>query len=408
MTWNNCGFLKHYIQVTVEGNDPEIFLSRCLKKGLHIKNIVYESDVKIRVHVSARNYKSLMEIAGNRYTVNIIDQGGILYRIKKFSCRKFLIAGLLLFAGLLYYNSLFVSEIRVDGYESISEQALRSTMKEAGLYEGCRKNININKIKLKLYDEYDNVSWVGIKFDGNLACVTIAEGGFPYSPYTVEENVPCNIVADREGYIDSVIPREGVRSVEDGTFVKKGTVIISGTVPLQSSAYGTESEDKSETYVHAEGTVLARIPVHLTFYRTAYDTKMKHTGRKIWSISVNDHEFCGGMIPFETAELKRKNIINMVKPFRLNIQLIRIDEVTLEQKKVTEKEAKKQVLNQIQKYVKENLPEDAQILNKGLNFTQEKNIITIGVTLETLQQIGIEEEIIIDKSNRESEKNDDQ
>ena len=73
-----------------------------------------------------------------------------------------------------------------------------------------------------------------------------------------------------------------------------------------------------------------------------------------------------------------------------------------------EKDVKKQVINQIHQYAKEHLPDTAQILNKSLNFTQEKNIITVGVTLETLQQIGIEEEIIVDKSNGESEENDDQ
>lgn len=396
------------MQVTIEGSDTEIFLNQCLRKGLHIRNVVYESEIKIRFQISARNFKRLKEMAGNRYNVSIAGQGGFLYRIKLLSRKKNLIAGLILFVGFLYYNSLFVSEIQVNGYESISEQALRNTMKEAGLYEGCRKNINTNKVKLKIYDEYDKISWVGIKFDGNLACVTIAEGGMPYSPYTVENDVPCNIVSDKEGYIDSVIPREGVRAVKDGAFVKKGTVLISGTVPLQSTAYGTENEDKTETYVHAKGTVNARIPVHLTFYRTAYDTKMDSTGRKIWSISVNGHDFTRGMLPFETAVVKSTSIIDTVKPFKIKVQLLCIEEVTVVNKKVTEKAAKKQVLNHIQEYVKENLPEDTQILNKSLNFTQEKNIITIGVTLETLQQIGIEEEIIIDKSNRESEKNDDQ
>lgn len=407
MTWNSSGFSKHYIQVTLEGTYPENFLNQCLRQGLHIRNVEYESDVKIRFQVSAGDFKRLKEMSGNRYNVSVTGQGGLWYRIKLFSRRKTLIAGLLLFAALFYYNSQFVSEIQVNGYESISEQALRKTIKEAGLYEGCRKNININKIKLKLYDEYNNISWVGITFNGNLARVTIAEGGQQYEPYTVEEDAPCNIVSDREGYIDSVIPRDGVRAVEDGAFVKKGTVLISGKVPLQSSAFGTEDEDKTERYVHAQGIVRARIPVRLTFYRTAYDMKMEPTGRRIWSVVINGHDFTRGLMQFKKSAVKHINIVNTVKPFKLKIQLACTEEVKVENKKASKKTVKKQVLNKIQEYMKENLPEDTQILNKSLNFTQEKNIITIGVTLETLQKIGIEEEITIDKSNRKSEENND-
>ncbi len=408
MPWNSSGFLKHYIQLILEGKDPENFLNFCIRRGLCVREVIYESDRKLRFTVSARDYSKIKKMAGNRYKISVAGQGGFWYRSKGMRYKKAFLAGIIIFAGLLYYQSLFISEIQVDGYESVNEPAIRNTMKEAGLYEGCRKKIDLNKVKLHLYDEYDVISWVGIKYEGNLARVSIAEGGQPYKTEDVEDNKPCNIVADRDGYIDSIIPREGMRAVEDGTFVKAGTVIISGTVPLESTAYGTEGENVKESYVHASGTVKARIPVRLTYYRTSYDTIKTSAGRKIWSISVNDHDFIQQLLPYKTSSVKHVDIINTVRPFRLKLQLVCTEKVTVSKKKISEKELKNQVLNQIHEYVEENLPEDTEILNKSLNFVQEKNIITIGVTLETLQQIGIEEEIIIDKSNRKSEKDDDQ
>ena len=82
--------------------------------------------------------------------------------------------------------------------------------------------------------------------------------------------------------------------------------------------------------------------------------------------------------------------------------------MVVKEQKITEKMAKKQTINKIHEFTEEKLPDNTQILNKSLNFRQEKNIIYIGVTLETLQEIGIEEEIIVDKSNRQSDQNDDQ
>lgn len=408
MSWSRSNFSKHYIQVILQGNDPENFLNLCMHRGIHIRGIIHESETRIRFSVAADDIKKVEQLSGNRWKIHISGHGGFVYRLRMLGRNKAMLIGLAIFGMLLYYQSLFIAEIQVNGYESINEQELRSTMAEAGFTEGCRKDMDLNSVKLHLYEKFDNVAWVGIKYDGNLARVTIAEGGPQYQPDKVNDNVPCNIAADREGYIDSIIPREGVRNVEDGAFVKKGTVLISGTVPLQNVAYGTEDEGKTETYVHASGTVKARIPVRLEFYRMAHETKLTPTGNKIWSIAVNDHDITRGLLPYKNSSVRYINLVNTVKPFKLKIQLTCTQEVTVENKKVTEKEAKEQVLNEIQQYVKENLPEDTQILNKSLNFTREKNIIKIGVTLETLQQIGIEEEIIIDKSNRKSEKDDNQ
>ena len=95
--------------------------------------------------------------------------------------------------------------------------------------------------------------------------------------------------------------------------------------------------------------------------------------------------------------METKNLFNIVKPFRLKVDLVCVKEVRNSQRKVGNRELKKAANAQARRYVKENLPENTQILNKSLNFSREKNIITIGVTLETLQKIGIEEEIVVDK-----------
>jgi len=408
VTWKASNFSKYCIRVTLEGNDPERFLDKCIREGIALKNIVRKNDCTITFEILSSDYRKITEMAGNRYKLRISREKGLFYRIRLMLNRKILLAGLMLFSGIIYYQSLFISEISVNGYESISEQALRQSMESAGFYEGCRKSVNLNKVKLQIYDDFDNISWVGIQYDGNLARVNIAEGGEPYINDAVADDSPCNIVADKDGYIDDVIPREGVRAVEDGHFVREGDVLISGIIPLESTAYGKEDEKKTEMYVHAQGTVTARIPVRLDFYMEACETEFKSESRRLWLLCVNGKNPVLDLIPYEKARVERVDIINAVKPFRLKIQLVSIEKINLSRTEITDKKAKEKVLNETHKYIKENLPEDTQILNKSLNFTREKNIIKAGVTLETLQQIGKEEEIIIDNSNGKSEKNDDQ
>lgn len=379
-------------------------------KGVYVRNVRRENSGKLKLEVSIRDLPELEQIAGNRFDLRISGHRGYLYRIRRLFLRKSLIAGIFVFLAFVFYQSLFISELTVDGYESIGEQELRKTMREAGLYEGCRKNVDTDRVKLHLYDEYDNISWVGISFDGNLAYVTIAEGEYQYSKEDSDTaaNKPCNIVAAKEGYIEKVLPLEGTQAVEEGSFVKPGDVIISGEIPLESTAYGTEDEKKDKYYVHAAGSVTAKIPVHFDLYRMAYDHSLEATGRRFVTVAVNGREFMQGIRKFECASAKYIKLVDIVRPFPVRIQLVYVEEVREKRVKIAENDVREDVLNELHRYVEENLPEDTQILNKSLNFTQEKNIISIGVTLETLQQIGIEEEIIIDNSNGKSEKDDDQ
>lgn len=72
-------------------------------------------------------------------------------------------------------------------------------------------------------------------------------------------------------------------------------------------------------------------------------------------------------------------------------------------RKSPEKEAESKVNQQIRLWAKENLPENAEIINKNLNFIRKGNIIEVGVTLEVHQQIGKEQEIVFGQKNSDKQ-----
>lgn len=407
MTWNNSAFTEHYKKIKIEGFRLDRLLDKCIKNHIHLKNIRFVNDIEIHLMISSRDLKKLQKLAKKSYKITVLGEGGYKYGLKRLWKRKITLLGILIFAAFLYYQSLFVAEIRVNGYESIDEPHLRQTLAEAGLYEGCRKKIDLNKVKIRLYEEYEQIVWAGVEFEGNRAVVSIAEGEKTLKT-DVAKKKPCHIVADRPGYISKIVPIEGQRAVRDGTYVKKGDILITGEIPLQKTTYGTESEGQEKTYVHGEGLVEARIPERIIFCAPRYERIKKRTGRKHWSIAVNGHSLSEKMSSYKTSVKKTKNLIHMVKPFPLKIDAVVIEEAVLFDREIKNRELKRAVNASIRQYVKENLPKKAQILNKSLNFSREKNIINIGVTLETLQQIGTEEEIIVDKSDGTVKKDDHQ
>lgn len=407
MIWNNSSFTEHYRKIKIEGFQMDRLLDKCMKNQIQLRQVKFVSDLEITLLIEKRDFKKLKKLAKSSYKITVIEEGGYKHGLRRLWKKKITIIGVLLLVGFLYYQSLFIVEIQIDGYEKIDEPHLRQTLAEAGLYEGCRKDVDLNKVKIRLYEKYDEISWAGITFNGNLAEVSIAEGEKPVKT-KVEKKKPCSIVADRAGYIHKIVPIEGLRAVKDGSYVKKGDVLITGIVPLRNVAYGTESEGETETYVHAEGNVEAKIPERLVFYGERYRRIKTRTGNKIWGLSLNDHNSAKAMNPYESSVIKTKNLLDIVRPFRLKLDVAWVEEVTLSQTEVKDEDLKKTVNAKIRQHAKENLPENAQILNKSLNFSREKNIITIGVTLETLQQIGKEEEIAVDKRQGKHKKDNDQ
>ena len=63
---------------------------------------------------------------------------------------------------------------------------------------------------------------------------------------------------------------------------------------------------------------------------------------------------------------------------------------------------------EIRMWMKKNIPESAEIINKDFHFDQKKNIIKLYGMIETRQPVGIEKEINIDKrQSTGNEKNAD-
>ena len=61
----------------------------------------------------------------------------------------------------------------------------------------------------------------------------------------------------------------------------------------------------------------------------------------------------------------------------------------------TPEQIKAKTDQQIRLWMKENLPENAEIINKSLNFSAKENIIEIGVTIEVRREITKEQETAV-------------
>ncbi|WP_027399336.1 sporulation protein YqfD [Anaerovorax odorimutans] len=393
----NSSFFEHYKQIKVEGFDQQRLINNCAKEKIILRDIKIKNDIEMTFKIMAFDYKKFLRLARNKYQITVISENGYKPLIKKIFNKKSTIIGLILFAFIMYYQSSFISEIRINGYEKFTEAQVRNCLREAGFYEGCSKNISIDEVKLYLYNNLEDLSWVGISYVGNLAEVTIVEGTKPVKK--VDPNKPTHIVADKDGYIDKIIAREGFATVSEGAFVKKGDIVISGIVPITNNNYSTTSSAALERYVHASGEVTAKVPYRFTYYQERYDLIKEPTGKtmyginlKIGNFNLNTGKLCNR---WETSVYKENNIFKTIRPLPLSLSVTKTQEVKLYRRECDKEEVKKASEILLRHSIKDKIRENSQILNKSLKFSKEENIIEVTVMLEALEQIGSEEDFVI-------------
>ena len=339
-------FIRHWVKVRLQGFKPERILSQAMEQGAGLREIQYKDETEVYFRVAEEDYTMLKKLAGSRYKLTVVREGGVLPSVKKLLARKLAAAGLVLFLIVAAFQSLFVREINVIGCRTITESEIRECLAEEGLYEGALKQFDCDAIERKLFSQFDSVVWARVAYEGSYVQVEISESEqVPAADASREQ--PCSIVADQECYIETVYTYKGRAKVQAGDFVRKGQVLISGKVPIEHPTYPLEKDEKPEHYVHAEGKVVARVPYYFSFY-------MESAGGKTGDDQVGEAD-------------------------------------------------EKQAQALLRAWIKENVPEKAQILNKDFHFAVKENIIRVYGTIETRQRVGIEKEIAIDKSESKPE-----
>ncbi|MEG1929905.1 MAG: sporulation protein YqfD [Anaerovorax sp.] len=386
-------FRRDYKHIKVEGFHQQTLLSKCAQSGIELRDIRFQDEVEMTCFINAYDLRKFYGLSKNRYQVTILNEKGYMPPIKAFFNKKSGVIGVIIFCCILYYQSLFISEIRIYGYEKNTEAQVRQSLEEAGLYEGCKKNIDMNKVKREMYNSLQNISWIGIGYVGNMVLVTISESeAFKQPPDTRE---PCHIVAKKNGYVEKITAREGLAAVKDGTYLKKGDIGITGICPISENAYVLSTPGAAkERKVHAAGTISAKVPYRFVFHVNKYQLVKKPTGKKIYGMDLQWGDFSFNTVekisPWDSWVYQDKELVRIIRPIPLKISLAKGEEVTLEILEKDKKNLEKEANRILRGIIKENVPEKGQIINKSLKFTRKVNIIEVESLIEVIEEIGVE------------------
>jgi similar to stage IV sporulation protein len=269
-------FLFGYVKVEIYGYAPERFMNLLIYHEIIVWDVEY-SQQGYRFYTGRRNLMNMKPyLAKTNMKVKILEKKGLPFILKRYKKRFMFLAGFILAGMILFILSLFVWEIKVVGEDNLVAENVIKQIEENYVALGTMKSsVNCSELEENLRKDFDEISWVSCELKGTVLTVYLEEGIAPAK--TEQEETAGDVVALKDGVITKMITRTGTPVVKVEDSVKKGDILISGTIYI----YDDNNEVLETNYIAADGDVYGTTTysyedyVELQYYEKNYDEKSK-------------------------------------------------------------------------------------------------------------------------------------
>ncbi|MGE5328330.1 MAG: sporulation protein YqfD [Deltaproteobacteria bacterium] len=386
--WN---YIRGYVIILVEGYFPEKFINICISRGILLWDVTREKSCIIKMKVSIEAFKKIRKVARKtRCRVKIIAKKGLPFVSYKYRKRKTFIAGCAIFLLMIYILSSFIWSIDIIGNNTISKAELIKKLNAVGFKTGvCRYYIDKEKICNEMMIQIKELAWISIDLSGTRAIVEISERVMP--PKFVEKNVPCNIIADKDGIIKSIFVKAGTPLVKQQETVKKGDMLVSGIVINNVNI---------SRFVHAQADIKAR-----TWYEEIENVPLANikevkTGRvkNLYKFRLISNEISLGSNrpPFKNSACStEEKLLSIGKNyiFPIGIVITKCEETIPVKEIITPDKAKEKGIKRAWGKINSQLGASMKVVDKKEYSFNYPDYVRTRVLVEAIESIGIEERI---------------
>ncbi|MCX7923517.1 MAG: sporulation protein YqfD [Clostridia bacterium] len=390
--WN---YMRGYVIILVEGYFLEKFINICTHRQIFLWDVKRQKNCKMMLKISIKGFKMLRPIARKtRCRVSLVGKRGFPFVMYRYKNRKTFVVGAVAFIFMIFILSSYIWAVDISGNKKISSQLIVDKLAAYGVRPGTIKyGIDTNKLVNNMMLEINELAWIGITVKGTKIKVEVAERTNP--PELVKKDIPCDIIATKDGVIKSIITKEGQEAVKVGDTITRGQILISGSV------VNAKKPEVPPRLVHAIGLVKAR-----TWYEgsCAVDQRpieKQRTGKiqnkyslVLFSKNIN---LLPGRVKFENydrSEIRKRLSVgeDLVFPFEFVID--KYYESNLVEKEISYEEARQHAADNAYKEALKNVPEGAEIVKSSVEYVEKDDEGTYAnVVIECLENIGIQQQI---------------
>ncbi|SCH37730.1 sporulation protein YqfD [uncultured Clostridium sp.] len=391
-------YIRGYYVITVEGVGTERFLNYLIRNNINVYNVNRISNTKIQFCVDRKDISDFKKAyRGSNFQIKVKQKTGIPFVLKRIYKYKGMWICAIISLTILMTTSQFVTDIYIDCPEGIKQEEVRTELYKLGLKPGIyKKNIDRKKIRDSIMVTFEDVAYISLNVKGTNVFVTITKKAETLS--SKEESNYCNIIAEKNGIIEKVIPRSGNSVVAEGDIVQSGDLLVSGsnTKSLPEVWATTFYEvKKSASYIEnkKEKTGKSKNVYTISFYDKIFNIRK--------NIKYKDYII-------ENKELKLK-IGNYTFPIKIKVSTFYEVETTKIEK--DENELKKELKEQALKELDYIIPASAKYTDVKDKYKINKNVLEYIVTVYTSENIAKvyplskseAEQLIIDENKSKEE-----
>lgn len=384
-------FVFGYVKAEVYGFAPERFMNLIIKNDV----VIWDVESSEQGYIFYTGRKNLLKLKPYLQKTNmklkLIEKYGLPYFFKKHRKRAAFLLGFLLFGTVVYILSLFVWEVKVTGEDKlVAETVLKQIEAEYVSLGTLKAHIDCSKLEEALRKDFDEISWISCELKGTGLTVYLEEGMAPKK--TENEITNGDIVASKDALITKMITRQGTPVAKVNDTVKKGDILISGTIYI----YDDNNEIMETSYIAADGDIYGTTTfeyedyVDLKYYQKVYDDKSKT------HITLYFMDYC--LTPFipkmenkdydtYTQIHKARIFDNFYLPF--GYKSIKRTPYTLEAREYSEAEAKEMLVKRLDKKIKSFTEKGVEIIENNVTIEKADGRLVAKGTLTLTESIAI-------------------
>ena len=245
--WN---FFRGYVIINVQGGFLERFINMCSKLNISLWKVKRTSDNTFSALLKLPDVKKIRKVARRTCCkAHFTKRRGLPFLIRRLVRHKVFLVGVVFCLLILVSLNMFVWQVNVICDQPFDRTKFESVLLESGIKSGALiSSLDFEQSKVNIVKECPEISYIYLRRNGMIVDVTVALA--KKAPKVLAENIPCNIVAKRDGVISNIYSKIGEMTVRAGVLVRKGQLLISGE--LKSSI-----ETDPLKMVHAVGVVRA-------------------------------------------------------------------------------------------------------------------------------------------------------
>lgn len=398
-------YLKGYVCIRVWGYSPERFMNLCSNHDILLWNIencgeYYTMCITVG---GFRKLKGIVKKTGTK--VAIQKRCGLPFFVPKMKRRKIFLIGLIGSLAFWMWMSTFIWAVDISGNYSISEDIFMDFLRENDIYVGMKRNkLNIEELEKRIRQDFGIVTWTSAKINGTRLEIQIRENEVEMSTEREGEEEKgetqeefgknpygSDLVAEEDGVIVSMVTRKGVPQVGVGMEVKKGDILVSGSVPV----YNEDSTVKFYQYYDADADVFIRRQLRQREELPLHYEKKEYTGeeKKEVVLAVMDKDFILrlGKIKYENFDtVTDKKQVKLLKNFYLplyygnsvNREYIVTDNI------YTKEEVKKIFSEKLIKYIASLEEKGVQIMKKNVTINKGQKSWQMDMDFQVVEKTG--------------------